>query len=54
MLLGNLGAAAVRALDGQSLDVGLTPLTAVQPMLAGTSASVADALVGGRPAPAGG
>ncbi|MEY2414708.1 MAG: ligase 1, partial [Ilumatobacteraceae bacterium] len=44
MLLGNLGAAAVRALDGQSLDVGLTPLTAVQPMLAGTSASVADAL----------
>ncbi|MEP7201074.1 MAG: ATP-dependent DNA ligase [Ilumatobacteraceae bacterium] len=44
MLLGNLGAAAVRALTGQSLDVGLTPLTAVQPMLAGTSASVADAL----------
>jgi DNA ligase 1 len=44
MLLGNLGAAATRALTGQSLDVGLTPLTAVQPMLAGTSASVTDAL----------
>ena len=44
MLLGNLGAAAVRALTGQSLDIGLTPLTAVQPMLAGTSATVADAL----------
>lgn len=44
MLLGNLGAAAVRALTGQTLDVGLTPLTAVQPMLAGTSASVTDAL----------
>ncbi|MBK5333399.1 MAG: ATP-dependent DNA ligase [Ilumatobacteraceae bacterium] len=44
MLLGNLGAASVRALTGQSLDVGLTPLTAVQPMLAGTSASVTDAL----------
>jgi DNA ligase-1 len=44
MLLGNLGKAAVLALTGQSLDVGLTPLTAVQPMLAGTSASVADAL----------
>jgi len=44
MLLGNLGAAAVRALTGQSLDVGLTPLTAVQPMLAGTSASVTDAI----------
>ena len=34
----------VRALTGQSLDVGLTPLTAVQPMLAGTSASVTDAI----------
>jgi DNA ligase 1 len=44
MLLGNLGAAAARALTGQSLDVGLTPLTAVQPMLAGTSASVTDAI----------
>ena len=44
MLLGSLGPAAVRALTGQSLDVGLTPLTAVQPMLAGTSASVTDAL----------
>jgi DNA ligase 1 len=44
MLLGNLGKAAELALTGQSLDVGLTPLTAVQPMLAGTSATVADAL----------
>ncbi|MEP7047996.1 MAG: ATP-dependent DNA ligase [Ilumatobacteraceae bacterium] len=44
MLLGNLGAAARRALTGESLDVGLSPLTAVQPMLAGTSASVTDAL----------
>ncbi len=44
MLLGDLGRAAHLALTGQSLDVGLTPLTAVQPMLAGTSASVADAL----------
>jgi DNA ligase-1 len=44
MLLGNLGKAAELALTGQSLDVGLTPLTAVQPMLAGTSASVSDAL----------
>jgi DNA ligase-1 len=44
MLLGDLGAAAHRALTGESLDVGLTPLTAVQPMLAGTSASVTDAL----------
>ena len=45
MLLGDLGAArACLALTGQSLDVGLTPLTAVQPMLAGTSASVTDAL----------
>jgi DNA ligase-1 len=44
MLLGDLGTAAERALTGKSLDVGLTPLTAVQPMLAGTSASVADAL----------
>ncbi len=44
MLLGDIGAAARRALTGQSLDVGLSPLTAVQPMLAGTSPSVADAL----------
>jgi DNA ligase 1 len=44
MLLGDLGRAAHRALTGQSLDVGLTPLTAVQPMLAGTSGSVTDAL----------
>lgn len=44
MLLGNLGRAASFALTGRSLDVGLTPLTAVQPMLAGTSASVTDAL----------
>ena len=44
MLLGDLGSAAYLALTGQSLDVGLTPLTAVQPMLAGTSASVTDAL----------
>ena len=44
MLLGDLGCAAQLALTGRSLDVGLTPLTAVQPMLAGTSASVTDAL----------
>jgi DNA ligase 1 len=44
MLLGDLGNAAHLALTGQSLDVGLTPLTAVQPMLAGTSASVTEAL----------
>ncbi|MEO8265149.1 MAG: ATP-dependent DNA ligase [Ilumatobacteraceae bacterium] len=44
MLLGDLGGAAHLALTGQSLDVGLTPLTAVQPMLAGTSSSVTDAL----------
>ena len=44
MLLGDLGSAAQFALTGRSLDVGLTPLTAVQPMLAGTSASVSDAL----------
>jgi DNA ligase 1 len=45
MLLGDLGAAARLALSGQSLDVGLSPLTAVQPMLAGTAATVGDALV---------
>ena len=44
MLLGDLGGAARLALTGQSLDVGLAPLTAVQPMLAGTSSSVTDAL----------
>ncbi len=44
MLLGDLGRAAHLALTGQPLDVGLTPLTAVQPMLAGTSASVTEAL----------
>jgi DNA ligase 1 len=44
MLLGDLGNAAHLALTGQSLDVGLTPLTAVQPMLAGTSGSVTEAL----------
>ena len=44
MLLGDLGAAAARALGGQSLDVGLTPLVAVQPMLAGTSASATEAV----------
>src|SRR6185295_7465260 len=44
MLLGSLASAAYLALTGQSLDVGLTPLTAVQPMLAGTSTSVTDAL----------
>jgi DNA ligase-1 len=44
MLLGDLGEAAHLALTGQSLEVGLTPLTAVQPMLAGSSASVTDAI----------
>ncbi|MGD9996760.1 MAG: ATP-dependent DNA ligase [Ilumatobacteraceae bacterium] len=44
MLLGDLGAAAARALGGESLDVGLTPLVAVQPMLATTSPSAGDAL----------
>ena len=44
MLLGDLGEAARLAITGQRLDVGLTPLTAVQPMLAGTSASVTDAI----------
>jgi DNA ligase-1 len=44
MLLGDLGAAARRALAGESLDVGLTPLVGVQPMLAGTATSVTDAL----------
>ncbi|MGZ4762375.1 MAG: ATP-dependent DNA ligase [Ilumatobacteraceae bacterium] len=44
MLLGDLGRAAELALTGRPLDVGLSPLTAVQPMLAGTSASVSDAI----------
>ena len=45
MLLGDLGAAAVRALSGQSLaDVGLTPLIGVQPMLAATATSISEAL----------
>jgi DNA ligase-1 len=44
MLLGDLGAAAERALVGASLDVGLTPLVGVQPMLAGTASSVEEAL----------
>ncbi len=44
MLLGDLGAAAERALAGESLPVGLTPLVAVQPMLAATSASAAEAI----------
>ncbi len=44
MLLGDLGEAARLAITGQSLDVGLTPLTAVQPMLAGSSATVTDAI----------
>jgi len=44
MLLGDLGEAAARALAGGSLAVGLTPLVAVQPMLAGASASAAEAV----------
>ncbi|MGB8858436.1 MAG: ATP-dependent DNA ligase [Ilumatobacteraceae bacterium] len=44
MLLGDLGAAAGRALNGESLAVGLSPLVGVQPMLAGTAPTVADAL----------
>jgi DNA ligase 1 len=44
MLLGDLGMAAERALRGESLDVGLTPLVAVHPMLAATSASASDAV----------
>ncbi len=50
MLLGDLRAAAERALSGQSLAVGLTPLVAVQPMLAATSASVAEAVAATGPA----
>ena len=44
MLLGDLGTAAQRALAGESLEVGLTTGVGVQPMLAGTAATVADAL----------
>ena len=45
MMLGDLGAAAVRALRGDDIDaIGLVPLVGVQPMLAGTAASVTDAL----------
>jgi DNA ligase-1 len=40
----------VRALTGESLDVGLTPLVAVQPMLAATSASAAEAVAATGPA----
>ncbi len=50
MLLGDLGAAARRALAGETLDVGLTPLVAVQPMLAATSATAADAVAATGPA----
>ncbi|MBI5089418.1 MAG: ATP-dependent DNA ligase [Actinobacteria bacterium] len=50
MLLGDLGAAAERALRGDSLDVGLTPLVAVQPMLAATSSCAGDALRSTGPA----
>src|SRR3954451_13522246 len=45
MLLGDLGAAARQALTGLPLDdVGLTPLVGVQPMLAATAGSIAEAL----------
>ena len=45
MMLGDLGAATVRALQGDDLDaIGLAPLVGVQPMLASTAASVTDAL----------
>ncbi|MCU1504071.1 MAG: ligase [Ilumatobacteraceae bacterium] len=44
MLLGDLGAAARVALTGGDLDVGLTPLVGVQPMLAATARTVTDAL----------
>jgi DNA ligase-1 len=50
MLLGDLGLAAQRALAGRSLDVGLTPLVAVQPMLAATSATAGDAVRSTGPA----
>lgn len=44
MLLGDLGVAAALALSGASLEVGLSPMVGVQPMLAATATSVADAL----------
>ncbi len=44
MLLGDLGAAASLALAGGDLDVGLTPLLAVQPMLAATSPTAREAI----------
>jgi len=50
MLLGDLGRAAQRALAGEALDVGLTPLVAVQPMLAATSPSATDAIAATGPA----
>ena len=50
MLLGDLGIAAQLALSGAELDVGLTPLVGVQPMLASTAASVTEALVTTGPA----
>jgi DNA ligase-1 len=51
MLLGDLGSAAAMALAGEPLDdVGLTTMVGVQPMLAGTASSVADALVVTGPA----
>ncbi len=51
MLLGDLGDAAERAMRGEPLDrIGLTPLVGVQPMLAGTAATVADALTVTGPA----
>ena len=50
MLLGDLGVAATVALTGGDLDVGLTPLVGVQPMLAATAASVGDALAVTGPA----
>jgi DNA ligase-1 len=50
MLLGDLGVAAARALAGEPLDVGLTTGVAVQPMLAGTAASVTEALTVTGPA----
>lgn len=50
MLLGDLGIAADVAMRGLSLDVGLTPLMAVQPMLASTSATAGEALAETGPA----
>ena len=50
MLLGDVGVAGERALTGVSLDVGLTPLVAVLPMLAASSATAAQALSATGPA----